>query len=97
MNPAELAHAAPTAGSTRDTGAAPAVPTRLDSASGAAVADLCVRGDLGFALLLHRRKDGLVAEEIYASHRQEDGSRAAADHLSGGLLGIEPTGVRDIA
>lgn len=96
MNLAELAHAALTAGS-RDTGAAPAVPTLLDSATEAAVADLCVRGDLGFALVLHRRKDGLVAEELYASTRQDDGSWAAADHLSGGLLGVEPASARDVA
>lgn len=96
-NLAELAHAALAAAALQDTGAARAVPTRLDSATEAAVADTCVRGNLGFTLLFHRRKDGLVAEELYFSPRQDDGSWAAADHLSGGVMGIEPTSPREVA
>ncbi len=51
-NLAELAHAALTAAS----GAGPAP----SPGGGRSVAGTCVRGDLGFALLRHRRKDGLV-------------------------------------
>ncbi|MFE4425362.1 hypothetical protein [Streptomyces sp. NPDC056817] len=96
-NLAELAHASLTAASVQDTGAAPALPTRFDSANNAVVADTCVRDNLGFALLFHRRKDGLVADELYFSTREDDGTWAAADHLSGGVTGIEPTSPRDIA
>jgi len=96
-NLAELAHAALTAASVADTRVAPALPTRLDSANEAVVADTCVRGNLGFALLFHRRKDGLVAEELYFSTREDDGTWAAADHLSGGVTGIEPTTPHDVS
>ncbi|MEU6009549.1 hypothetical protein [Streptomyces sp. NPDC047453] len=94
---AELAHVALTATSVQDTGAAPALPTRFGSANKAVVADTCVRANLGFALLFHRRKDGFVADELYFSTREDDGTWAAADHLSGGVTGIEPTSPRDIA
>lgn len=96
-NLAELARAALTAASAGGSGAVHAVPTRLDSATTAAVADTCVRGDLGFALLLHRRKDGLTAEELYFSTRRSNGSWTAADHLSGGVMGIEPTSPGEVA
>ncbi|MFE4414152.1 hypothetical protein [Streptomyces sp. NPDC056821] len=96
-NLAELAHASLTAASVQDTGAAPALPTRFDSTNNAVVADTCVRDNLGFALLFHRRKDGLVADELYFSTREDDGTWAAADHLSGGVTGIEPTSPRDVA
>ncbi|MEU3173504.1 hypothetical protein [Streptomyces sp. NPDC007000] len=69
----------------------------LRSTTGAVVADTCLRGDLGFVLLLHPRKDGCFAEELYFSARPGDGSWAAADHLSGGVTGVAPTGDRDVA
>ncbi|WP_181446891.1 hypothetical protein [Streptomyces sp. NTH33] len=93
-NLAELAHAALTA---PGTGGAHAVPVRLDGVTRAAVADTCVRGDLGFALLLHRRKDGFVAEELYSSSRGDGGSWDVPDHLSGSMLGFDPTSDREIA
>ncbi|MFF0445305.1 hypothetical protein ACFYT4_02610 [Streptomyces sp. NPDC004609] len=96
-NLAGLAHEALMARSAPDTGPAPSVPTRFDSGTEAAVADLCIRDGLGFILLLHRRDDGLVGEEIYCSTREGDGSWAAADHLSGGLVGIELTDARQVA
>ncbi|MFJ8795816.1 hypothetical protein [Streptomyces sp. NPDC102462] len=96
-NLAELAHAALTAGHTQGAATSHAVPTRLDSVSGAAVADTCIRDGLGFVLLFHRRKDGLFAEELYCSTRLDDGSWTATEHLSGGVMGIEPTNTRDIA
>ncbi|MFI6284349.1 hypothetical protein ACIBCM_06240 [Streptomyces sp. NPDC051018] len=96
-NLAGLAHAALTARSAPDTGPAPRVPTRLDADTQAAVADLCIREGLGFALVLHRRDDGLVGEEIYCSTREGDGSWATAGHLSGGLVGIEVTDPRQVA
>ncbi|MGW6457185.1 hypothetical protein ACWF94_14910 [Streptomyces sp. NPDC055078] len=96
MNLAGHAHAALTAGAAPDRAAVITVPTRLDSATQDIVADTCVRDSLGFVLLLHRRKDGLVAEEIYFSIRGDDGSWSAADHISGGLLGIEPTDPREV-
>jgi hypothetical protein len=96
-NLAELAHAALTAGCTQAVGAAYAAPTRLDNATEAAVADTCVRDGLGFALLFHRRRDGHFAEELYFSTRLDDGSWEAADHLSGGIIGIEPTRDAEVA
>ncbi|WP_073948733.1 hypothetical protein [Streptomyces kebangsaanensis] len=96
-NLAELAHAALTARSVPGAGGARAVPVRLDGTTRAAVADTCVRGDLGFAVLLHRRKDGFVAEELYTSSRGDDGAWAAPDHLTGGVLRFDPTRDREIA
>ncbi|MER7309953.1 hypothetical protein E5082_29940 [Streptomyces griseoluteus] len=62
------------------------------------VADVWINGDLGFVLLLHRRGDGLVAEELYYSVRREDGAWERPDHLSGGIVGTEmadPAAVKD--
>ncbi|WP_199573690.1 hypothetical protein [Streptomyces murinus] len=55
------------------------------------VADVWISGDLGFVLLLHRRGDGLVAEELYYSSRGEDGVWERPEHLSGGIVGVETT------
>jgi len=96
-NLAELAHAALTAESVQDADAIPALPLRLDSATSATVADTCIRGDLGFTLLFHRRKDSLVAEELYFSTREGDGAWATAEHLSGGVMGVDPTNSRTVA
>ncbi|MTE21878.1 hypothetical protein F0L17_22730 [Streptomyces sp. TRM43335] len=45
-------------------------------------------------LVLHRRDDGCVAEEVFHSVRDRDGGggggRLDCDHLSGGLLGFQP-------
>ncbi|WP_406727519.1 hypothetical protein WJ438_26930 [Streptomyces sp. GD-15H] len=62
------------------------------------VADVRISGDLGFVLLLHRRNDGLVAEELYYSVRREDGAWERPDHLGGGIVGVEmadPAAVED--
>ncbi|MFE7976556.1 hypothetical protein [Streptomyces shenzhenensis] len=83
-NLAELAHAALTAGPTQGAGTAH-------------VADTCVRDGLGFALLFHRRRDGHFAEELYFSTRIDDESWTAADHLSGGVMGIDPTSALELA
>ncbi|MGI5440811.1 hypothetical protein ACQEV4_26565 [Streptomyces shenzhenensis] len=83
-NLAELARAALTAGHTQGAGTAH-------------VADTCVRDGLGFALLFHRRKDGHFAEELYFSTRIDDESWTAADHLSGGVMGIDPTSALECA
>ncbi|MYY09380.1 hypothetical protein GT204_10765 [Streptomyces sp. SID4919] len=96
-NLAELAHAALTAEAERDTAVTQAATTRPGIGAGPVVADICVRGDLGFVLLLHRRRDGQAAEELYFSTRRDDGSWTTADHLSGGVLGIDPTDGRDVA
>ncbi|MFE9096445.1 hypothetical protein [Streptomyces sp. NPDC007264] len=93
-NLAELAHAALTAGYMPDTDGAHSVLTRLDSTTRAVVADVSLRDNLGFVLLFHRRRDGHVAEELYASTRLGDGSWARADHLSGGVTAIGPAGIR---
>ncbi|GGX25624.1 hypothetical protein GCM10010383_64940 [Streptomyces lomondensis] len=53
------------------------------------VADVWVSGDLGFVLLLHRRDDGLIAEELYYSVRRMDGTWERPDHLSGGVIGTQ--------
>lgn len=96
-NLAELAHVALAAGHTQGAATSHAVPTHLDSTTEAAVADTCIRDGLGFVLLFHRRKDGRFAEELYFSTRLDDGSWTATEHLSGGVMGIEPTNAREIA
>ncbi|MCM2394088.1 hypothetical protein [Streptomyces albipurpureus] len=98
LNLADLANAALSARSVPyvEGGATAPARVRLDDTTAAMAADICVRGDLGFVLLLHRRKDGLVAEEIYSSTREADGSWAPADHLSGGVTMIEPTDPHDV-
>lgn len=53
------------------------------------VADVWISGGLGFVLLLHRRDDGLIAEELYYSVRRADGDWECPDHLSGGIVGTE--------
>ncbi|MEU3946130.1 hypothetical protein [Streptomyces sp. NPDC029526] len=53
------------------------------------VADVWISGGLGFVLLLHRRHDGLLAEELYYSVQRPDGDWECPDHLSGGLVGGE--------
>ncbi|MFJ4005341.1 hypothetical protein ACIPWL_18095 [Streptomyces sp. NPDC090023] len=54
------------------------------------VADVWTDGPLGFVLLLHRRKDGVMAEELYYALRTEDGAWDRPEHLSGGVLGLDP-------
>ncbi|QCD53629.1 hypothetical protein [Streptomyces hawaiiensis] len=53
------------------------------------VADVWISGDLGFVLLLHRRDDDLIAEELYYSVRRADGVWECPDHLGGGIVGTE--------
>lgn len=96
-NLAELARAALTARDTQGAGGVYAMPAHLDSTTEAAVADVCIRDNLGFVLLHHRRKDGYFADELYFSTRLDDGSWAAADHLSGGVMEIDPTSPRELA
>ncbi|MDT0428911.1 hypothetical protein [Streptomyces salyersiae] len=94
-NLAETAHAVLTAARAPGAGAPPLPYARLDGSAGV-VADVCVRGDLGFVLLLHRRKDGALAEELFHCGRTDTGAWGTAEHLSGGLLGVEATSPRDI-
>lgn len=96
-NLARLAHAALTAATTPGTETAQVAPIRPASRGEASVADTCVRDDLGFVLLLHRRGDGQMAEELYFSTRRDDGAWMPADHLSGGVLGIDPTSESEVA
>ncbi|WP_335932949.1 hypothetical protein [Streptomyces sp. PTD5-9] len=97
QNLAGFARSALTAASARETGATRAAPVAFDETAPGVVADVCVRGALGFVCLLHRRKDGLVAEELYFSAREDDGPWEAAEHLSGGVLGFDPTDPRSAA
>ncbi|MFF8099557.1 hypothetical protein ACF07S_07220 [Streptomyces sp. NPDC016640] len=53
------------------------------------VADVWISGDLGFVLLLHRRDDGLIAEELYCSVRRPGSVWERPGHLSGGVVGTE--------
>ncbi|MBM7441411.1 hypothetical protein [Streptomyces sp. HB132] len=81
---AETARAALTAACAPGSDGDAALPApRLGGDTTVVVADTCVRGDLGFVLLLHRRKDGLVAEELFFSRRENTGVWGAAEHLSG--------------
>lgn len=63
----------------------------MDISDGPAVADVWTDGDLGFVLLLHRRNDGFVASELYYSTRDSDLRWTDAEHLSGGIVGFDPT------
>ncbi|MFD4786378.1 hypothetical protein ACFWN1_04730 [Streptomyces sp. NPDC058459] len=54
------------------------------------VADVWTDGPLGFVLLVHRRKDGVMAEELYYALRAEDGTWDRPEHVSGGVLGLDP-------
>lgn len=81
---AETARAALTAACAPGSDGDAALPApRLEGAATAVAADTCVRGDLGFVLLLHRRQDGLVAEELFFARREDTGAWGAAEHLSG--------------
>ncbi|MGW3168424.1 hypothetical protein ACWC9Q_37950 [Streptomyces sp. NPDC001142] len=51
--------------------------------------DVSIHGGIGFALIIHRRRDGLVAEEIYYALRDSAGNWDEPDHLSGGLVGFD--------
>lgn len=83
-NLAEAARAALTVAYGPGTDGRAAVPApRLAGTATTVVADTCARGGLGFVLLLHRRKDGLVAEELFFSTREATGAWGAAEHLSG--------------
>ncbi|MEV0982513.1 hypothetical protein [Streptomyces sp. NPDC049915] len=59
------------------------------------VADVWISGRLGFVLLLHRRHDGLVGEELYYSLRSEDGVWDRPDHVSGGIVGWDTPAVEE--
>lgn len=65
----------------------------MDLSDGPAVADVWTDGDLGFVFLLHRRNDGFVASELYYSTRDPDRRWTDAEHLSGGIVGFDPTHV----
>lgn len=63
------------------------------------VADLFVQDRVAFVLLVHRRDDGALAEELYHSVRDPGGDWQDADHLSGGLVGFDltaPSATRDV-
>lgn len=56
---------------------------------GPVAVDVWIEGDLGFVLLLHRRKDGLASEELYYSVRNADGEWQDCGHLGGAVLGFD--------
>ncbi|MFE7551635.1 hypothetical protein [Streptomyces gardneri] len=56
---------------------------------GPVAADACIEGTLGIALLIHRRDDGLVSEELYYSIRDEAEEWATPEHLGGAILGLD--------
>lgn len=63
--------------------------------AGPVVADVWTEDDRGFVLLVHRRDDGHLSEELFYSLRgsgedTEAPGWADCDHLGGGLLGFEP-------
>ncbi|MFF9347739.1 hypothetical protein [Streptomyces sp. NPDC014734] len=60
------------------------------SADRVLMTDVSLHGDIGFVLVVHRRRDGHAAEEIYYGLRDSAGTWQEPDHLSGGLVGIEP-------
>jgi hypothetical protein len=68
-------------------GARNTLPARL--AKGPTAADVWIDGNLGFALVVHRRDDGFLAEELYYSIRAETGDWLDCDQLSGGMLAFD--------
>jgi hypothetical protein len=54
------------------------------------VADVWIDGSLGFVLVVHRRGDGFVSEELYYSMRNDDGDWLSCEHVSGSILGLAP-------
>ncbi|MFJ2628408.1 hypothetical protein ACIO6T_34685 [Streptomyces sp. NPDC087532] len=58
--------------------------------------DVSLHGDIGFVLVVHHQRDGLVVEKIYYALRNSDGTWQEPDHLSGGLAGIDPQVARDV-
>ncbi|MEV5985211.1 hypothetical protein AB0L85_09340 [Streptomyces sp. NPDC052051] len=78
------------------TGARRALPAPL--IEGPVAADVWIDDSLGFSLLLHRRSDGLVSEELYYSVRNSSGNWLDCEHLSGAILGFDvemPTAIKD--
>ncbi|MEU1619739.1 hypothetical protein ABZ479_20870 [Streptomyces sp. NPDC005722] len=65
-------------------GGTPGGVRSVDLDAGPVVADLWTDDDLGFVLLLHRRRDGFPATELYWSTPGPDGRWTRAEHLSGG-------------
>ncbi|MFD3501743.1 hypothetical protein ACFWWT_40820 [Streptomyces sp. NPDC058676] len=94
---AEIALAALQAGPPQPgTGALRGLPAPL--VEGPVAADVRIDDGLGFALLLHRRSDGLVSEELYYSVRKRSGDWLGCEHLSGAVLGFDvemPTAIED--
>ncbi|UYQ62704.1 hypothetical protein [Streptomyces peucetius] len=65
---------------------------------GPVVADVWIDDSLGFALLIHRRSDGLVSEELYHSVRNSNGDWLDCEHLGGAILGFDievPAAIED--
>ncbi|GAA2485164.1 hypothetical protein [Streptomyces gobitricini] len=52
------------------------------------VVDVWIDGSLGFALVVHRRGDGLVAEELYYSLQNDNGDWMSCEHVTGAFLGL---------
>ncbi|MFG2613939.1 hypothetical protein [Streptomyces anulatus] len=57
--------------------------------NGPTVADVWIEARIGLVLLVHRRDDGLVAEELYHSIRDDNGQWSECDHLNGSIVGID--------
>ncbi|MFI1472213.1 hypothetical protein [Streptomyces wuyuanensis] len=68
-------------------GARNSLPARI--AKGPTAADVWIDGNLGFALVVHRRDDGCLAEELYYSIRAATGDWLDCDQLSGGTLAFD--------
>lgn len=68
-------------------GARNSLPARL--AKGPTAADVWIDGNLGFALVVYRRDDGFLAEELYYSIRAATGDWLDCDQLSGGTLAFD--------
>ncbi|GAB3119257.1 hypothetical protein GCM10027160_33040 [Streptomyces calidiresistens] len=73
-------------------------PSEADLAVGPVAADVWIRGDLGFVLVLHRRDDGFLGEEVYHSFRDPEGGPEGAwsecDHLGGSVWRLDPKEAR---
>ncbi|MFF3247066.1 hypothetical protein ACFYWY_25810 [Streptomyces sp. NPDC002870] len=68
-------------------------------ADGPVAADVWIDGSLGFALLIHRRGDGLVSEELYYSVRNRNEDWLDCEHLGGAILGFDievPAAIKDV-
>lgn len=64
-------------------------PVQLADRANAVAADVWTDGRFGLVLVLHYRKDGLFASEVYSSVADAEGNWWGADHITGDVFEID--------